>query len=155
MIRMRTLEISVGAFVLAGALAFVVLMVQVSGVSFSRSDGSYTLKATFNDVAGLRVRSKVSMAGVTIGRVTRISVNAAYGEAEVEMQIDSSTGQLPIDTGARILTEGIVGARYVSLEPGADPEMLTDGGTITETQGALVLENLIGDFITRMGGGDS
>jgi phospholipid/cholesterol/gamma-HCH transport system substrate-binding protein len=148
---MRTVEISVGAFVLAGILAFVVLMVQVSGVSFTRSDGSYVLKASFNDVAGLRIRSKVSMAGVTIGRVTRITVDAAYGEAEVEMQIDGSTGPLPVDTGARILTEGILGARYISLMPGADEEMLQDGDYITDTQGALVLENLIGDFITRMG----
>jgi len=151
MIRMRTIEISVGAFVLAGALAFVVLMVQVSGVTFTRDQGSYVLKANFNDVAGLRVRSKVSMAGVTIGRVTKISVDPAYGEAEVEMHINGGTGPLPVDTGARILTEGILGARYISLMPGADEEMLNDGDYITDTQGALVLENLIGDFITNMG----
>jgi phospholipid/cholesterol/gamma-HCH transport system substrate-binding protein len=151
MIRMRTLEISVGAFVLAGALAFVVLMVQVSGVTFSRDQDSYRVYAKFSDVAGLRVRSKVSMAGVTIGRVTAIRVDTAYGEAEIEILIDGSTGPLPIDTGARILTEGIVGARYVSLLPGADEEYLADGDYIEDTQGALVLENLIGDFITRMG----
>jgi phospholipid/cholesterol/gamma-HCH transport system substrate-binding protein len=151
MIRMRTIEISVGAFVLAGALAFVVLMVQVSGVSFARDQGSYQLFAQFNDVAGLRVRSKVSMAGVTIGRVTAITVEPLYGRAIVEMQIDSATGLLPIDTGARILTEGLLGARYIGLMPGADDEMLADGDFIEDTQGALVLENLIGDFITRMG----
>lgn len=151
MIRMRTLEISVGAFVLAGVLAFVVLMVQVSGVTFTRDTGSYRLYAKFSDVAGLRVRSKVSMAGVTIGRVTNITVDTAYGEAEVEIHIDGSTGPLPVDTGARILTEGILGARYISLMPGADEELLGDGDYIEDTQGALVLENLIGDFITRMG----
>ncbi|MGA0838670.1 MAG: outer membrane lipid asymmetry maintenance protein MlaD [Pseudomonadales bacterium] len=149
--RMRTIEISVGAFVLAGALAFVVLMVQVSGVNFESSGEGYRLYAKFNDVAGLRVRSKVSMAGVTIGRVTAISVDTAYGEAEVEIRIDPGTGSLPIDTGARILTEGIVGARYISLMPGADEEMLGDGDSIEDTQGALVLENLIGDFITTLG----
>jgi len=151
MIRMRTIEISVGAFVLAGALAFVVLMVQVSGVSFTRDEGSYRLYAQFNDVAGLRVRSKVSMAGVTIGRVTAITVEPLYGEAIVEMLIDGSTGFLPVDTGARILTEGILGARYIGLMPGADDELLAEGDYIEDTQGALVLENLIGDFITRMG----
>jgi len=151
MIRMRTLEISVGAFVLAGALAFVVLMVQVSGVTFAQDQGSYRVYAKFSDVAGLRVRSKVSMAGVTIGRVTDIKVDTTYGEAEVEILIDGSTGPLPTDTGARILTEGIVGARYISLMPGADDELLADGDYIEDTQGALVLENLIGDFITRMG----
>jgi phospholipid/cholesterol/gamma-HCH transport system substrate-binding protein len=153
MIRMRTLEISVGAFVLAGVLAFVVLMVQVSGVTFAREQGAYRIYAKFNDVAGLRIRSKVSMAGVTIGRVTAITVDTEFGEAEVEMLINGSTGPLSVDTGARILTEGIVGARYVSLLPGADEEMLADGGFIEDTQGALVLENLIGDFVTRMGGG--
>lgn len=152
MIRMRTIEISVGAFVLAGVLAFVVLMVQVSGVSFTREEGNYRLYATFSDVAGLRVRSKVSMAGVTIGRVTGITVDPAYGQATVEMQIIGSTGQLPVDTGARILTEGLLGARYISLMPGADDEMLADGDYIEDTQGALVLENLIGEFVTRLGG---
>jgi len=151
MMRMRTVEISVGAFVLAGAIAFVVLMVQVSGVSLETDSGAYKLYARFSDVAGLRVRSKVSMAGVTIGRVAAIRVDTTYGEAEVEIQINGNTGPLPIDTGARILTEGIVGARYISLMPGADEETLQDGDTIEDTQGALVLENLIGDFITRMG----
>lgn len=151
MMRMRTIEISVGAFVLAGALAFVVLMVQVSGVNFDSGSGGYKLYAKFSDVAGLRVRSKVSMAGVTIGRVTAISVDTAYGEAEVEIRIDPGTGPLPVDTGARILTEGIVGARYISLMPGADEEVLGDGDYIEDTQGALVLENLIGDFITTLG----
>lgn len=151
MMRMRTVEISVGAFVLAGAIAFVVLMVQVSGVSLETDSGAYKLHARFSDVAGLRVRSKVSMAGVTIGRVAAIRVDTTYGEAEVEIQINGDTGPLPIDTGARILTEGIVGARYISLMPGADEETLQDGDTIEDTQGALVLENLIGDFITRMG----
>jgi len=88
---------------------------------------------------------------VTIGRVTDIKVDTTYGEAEVEILIDGSTGPLPTDTGARILTEGIVGARYISLMPGADDELLADGDYIEDTQGALVLENLIGDFITRMG----
>lgn len=152
MIRMRTLEISVGAFVLAGVLAFVVLMVRVSGVTFAQERDSYRLFAKFSDVAGLRVRSKVSMAGVTIGRVVNITVDTAYGEAEVEMVIDGAAGTLPIDTGARILTEGILGARYISLMPGADEEMLADRDYIEDTQGAMVLENLIGDFVTRMGG---
>ena len=103
MMRMRTVEIGVGAFVLAGAIAFVVLMVQVSGVNFEADSGAYKLYARFIDVAGLRVRSKVSMAGVTIGRVTSIRVDTTYGEAEVEIQINGDTGPLPIDTGARIV----------------------------------------------------
>lgn len=148
---MRTVEISVGAFVLAGMLAMVVLVVKVSGVSLSSGAVTHQLFAEFDDVAGLRVRAKVSMAGVTIGRVAAITVNADYGVAVVEIEINEGTWPLSQDTGARILTEGILGARYVGLMPGADPEMLDDGDYITDTQGALVLENLIGDLVTRLG----
>lgn len=148
---MRTIEISVGAFVLAGLLALVVLVVKVSGVSLRASEDMHQVSAEFEDVAGLRVRAKVSMAGVTIGRVAGIRVDPQYGVAIVDMEINERAWPLPVDTGARILTEGILGARYVGLMPGADPEMLEEGEFITDTQGALVLENLIGDLVTRLG----
>ena len=149
--RMRTVEISVGAFVLAGALALTFLAVKVSGVNLAQSSDSYVVKARFDDVAGLRPRAKVSMAGVTVGRVARIEVDMVYGEAVVALEIQGEPGNLSLDTGAQILTEGILGARYVSLLPGADEETLADGDFIEETQGALVLENLVGDLITRLG----
>jgi phospholipid/cholesterol/gamma-HCH transport system substrate-binding protein len=120
--RMRTIEISVGGFVLAGILA------------------------------GLRKRAKVSMAGVTIGRVKDIHVDLEYGEAIVVLELAGAQGSLSIDTGAQILTEGILGARYVNLMAGADEERLMDGDEITDTQGALVLENLIGELVTNLGG---
>ena len=149
--RMRTVEISVGAFVLAGALALIFLAVKVSGVNLAQSSDSYVVQARFDDVAGLRVRAKVSMAGVTVGRVAGIDVDMEYGEAVVTLEINGQPGNLSLDTGAQILTEGILGARYVSLLPGADEETLADGDFIEETQGALVLENLVGDLITRLG----
>ncbi len=149
--RMRTVEISVGAFVLAGALSLVFLAVKVSGVSLGQSSSSYVLIARFDDVSGLRARSKVSLAGVTIGRVAAIEVDMAYGEAVVRLEIDGEPGQLTLDTGAQILTEGILGARYVNLLPGADEDTLGDGDYIEDTQGALILENLVGDLITRLG----
>lgn len=149
--RMRTVETSVGAFVLAGILAGVFLLVQVSGVSVSRAPESYLLYARFDDVAGLRDRARVSIAGVSVGRVRGISVDLQYGDALVELEIDGTPGMLTTDTGAKILTDGILGARYIGLLPGADEEMLGDGDTIEQTQGALVLENLIGDFLTSMG----
>ncbi len=149
--RMRTVEISVGAFVLAGILGLVFLAVQVSGVSLKRAEESYVLKARFDDIAGLRTRAKVSMAGVTIGRVTDIDVDLEWGDAIVTMEIVGEPGTLTTDTGAKILTEGILGARYIGLEPGGDEETLGDGDEIAETQGALVLENLIGEFLTNLG----
>lgn len=148
--RVRTLEISVGAFVLAGALSLVFLAVKVSGVNLAAAGESYTVYARFSDVAGLRKRAKVSVAGVTIGRVADISVDLEYGQAIVKMEIYGKPGGLPADTGAQILTEGMLGARYVNLLPGADTDTLGDGDTITDTQGALVLENMIGDLITKM-----
>jgi phospholipid/cholesterol/gamma-HCH transport system substrate-binding protein len=151
--RMRTVEISVGAFVLAGILGLVFLAVQVSGVRMSQADESYELKARFNDIAGLRTRGKVSMAGVTIGRVKQIEVDMEWGDAVVTMEIMGQPGNLTTDTGAKILTEGILGARYIGLLPGGDDEKLGPGDEITETQGALVLENLIGEFLTNLGDG--
>ena len=149
--RMRTIEISVGGFVLAGIIALVFLAIQVSGVNTTRAQQSYDVIARFDDVAGLRTRAKVSMAGVTIGRVREIDVDMQWGDAVVTMEIMGEPGNLTVDTGAKILTEGILGARYIGLLPGADEETLGDGDEITETQGALVLENLIGDFLTNLG----
>ncbi len=149
--RSRNLELGVGLFVLAGILSLLFLAFEVSGVNAARAESSYRVKAIFDDVAGLRQRGKVSMAGVTIGRVQDISVNMEWGSAEVTLEIFGEPGGLTNDTAAKILTEGILGARYVSLLPGSEDEKLVDGGEITDTQGALVLENLIGEFVTRMG----
>ena len=149
--RMRTIEISVGGFVLAGLLALVFLALQVSGVTRNQTAESYIVTARFDDVAGLRTRAKISMAGVTVGRVRAIDVDMQWGDAIVTMEILGKPGNLTADTDARILTEGILGARYIGLSPGADEETLAPGDEITETQGALVLENLIGEFLTSMG----
>ena len=148
--RMRTVEISVGAFVLAGILALVFLVVRVSGINFEDAS-TYSVSARFDDVAGLKRRAKVSLAGVVVGRVSQIQVDTEYGEAVVTMLIERRAGPLSTDTGAQILTEGIIGSRYVSLLPGADEEVLDDGDEILDTQGALVLENLIGDLVTNLG----
>jgi len=150
-IRMRTLEISVGAFVLAGIVGLVFLAFRVSGVGVGETSGNYVLKAKFDDVAGLRVRSKVSLAGVTIGRVAKIGVDSETAEAIVTMEVSGDVDNLSVDTGARIQTEGFLGGRYISLVPGGEDQLLADGDTITNTQGALVLENLIGDVITKLG----
>lgn len=149
--QLRTVEISVGAFVLAGALALVFLAVQVSGFDLLADRTSYTVQARFSDVAGLRARAKVSLAGVTIGRVVAIEADLDYGEAIVTLELQGEPGSLPLDTGAQIVTEGMLGARYVSLSPGIEEEYLMEGDMITDTQGALVLEQMIGDFVTNRG----
>ncbi len=146
----RSLEVWVGAFVLAGFLALAYLAVQVAGFSFAEQD-AYRISARFDNVAGLRPRARVSVAGVAIGRVADIEVDTTYGEAVVFMDIDANAGPLASDTGARIVTEGIMGARYISLLPGAEEDVLQDGDEIHDTQGALVLESLVGEFVTRLG----
>ena len=150
---MRTLELSVGAFVLLGFAALIFLAVQVSGISLVEED-SYQVQARFDDVAGLRTRAKVSMAGVTVGRVAAIDVDMEWGDALVTLEVFGSPGNLTTDTTAKILTEGILGARYISLLPGADEETIPAGGEIQDTQGALVLENLVGEFLTNLGNSD-
>jgi phospholipid/cholesterol/gamma-HCH transport system substrate-binding protein len=148
---MRTIEISVGAFVLAGIIALIFLAVRVSGINTSADEEGYLLQARFDDVSGLKVRAKVTIAGVAVGRVTSITVDAEYGEAIVGLAVQDAIGPLALDTGAQIVTEGVMGGRYIALTPGADEELLANGDFLTETQGALVLEKLIGDFVTSLG----
>lgn len=149
----RSIEVSVGAFVLSAILALAFLVIKVSGISLDTNAEVHTVIARFDDVSGLRERSKVTMAGVTIGRVANLEIDLEYGQAIVYMEIDGPPGSLTIDTGAQILTEGVLGARYISLLPGADVDFLQDGDFLLEgnTQGAFVLENLIGDLVTRLG----
>jgi len=90
--RMRTIEISVGAFVLAGILALVFLAVKVSGINASADEEGYLLQARFDDVSGLRERAKVTIAGVSVGRVTSIRVDTEYGEAVVGLAVQDSVG---------------------------------------------------------------
>lgn len=137
---------------LAGALALVFLAVRVSGINVGEPTGAYFVTARFDDVAGLTTRAKVSIAGVTVGRVTKVDVDPDYGQAIVTLAIDGRFSQLPSDTGAKILTEGILGGRYIGLSLGGAEETLKDGDEITDTQGAFVLENLIGELVTRVGG---
>lgn len=147
---MRTIEIAVGAFMLAALLGLVFLAVEVSGINVGSEQGTYTLYARFTDVSGLTARARVTLAGVTIGRVSNVRVDPVYAEAVVTLEIEDPY-KLSTDTGAKIQTEGILGGRYVSLVPGADEKYLASGDTIENTQGALVFEDLIGDFIANMG----
>lgn len=150
--RLRTVEISVGAFMLAGILALGFLAIQVSGLSIRDNNrATYKLVAHFNNASGLAVRAKVSVAGVVIGRVTAISLDPVDTRAKVEMAIDKSVNFLTVDTIAAIQTAGILGEKYISLSVGGEPDMLKNGDEIADTQSALVLEDLIGKFLTSVG----
>lgn len=144
----RTLEIWVGVFVALGLLGLFFVAMQVSNLGeFRTAKGSYIVKAHFGNIGGLRVRAPVSMAGVTVGRVERISFDDQRYEAVVDMRIDPAYRSLPEDTSASILTAGLLGEQYVGLSPGGSEEYLKDGDEIELTQSAMVLEQLISRFL--------
>jgi phospholipid/cholesterol/gamma-HCH transport system substrate-binding protein len=143
----RNLELMVGAFLVAGFLAFAFLAIKVSGLSFSAPEDSYRIKAKFDNVAGLTVRARVAVGGVLVGRVTGISLDTDDYMAVVEMAIDGDVRNLTTDSSAAILTSGLLGEKYIGITPGADETFLGDGAMIGDTQSSLVLENLIGKFL--------
>ncbi|MBN3564468.1 outer membrane lipid asymmetry maintenance protein MlaD [Aliamphritea spongicola] len=145
--RIRGLELAVGFFMLASALALLVLALNVSGLTLSESNRSYKVYALFENIGGLTSRSKVTMSGVKIGQVTAIVLDEDQLMARVEMAIDSDVNYLSLDSSASILTSGLLGEKYIGITTGADEEMLQDGDFIEDTQSALVLEELIGKFL--------
>lgn len=144
--RIRTLEIGVGLFLLAGVLALLLLSLRVSGLSVSSGD-TYRLYAYFDNIAGLTARSKVTMAGVTIGKVTAIDLDRESYTGRVTLEIQQDVDILPYDSTASILTAGLLGEKYIGISVGGDEETLGDGDTIRDTQSSLVLEDLIGKFL--------
>lgn len=145
--RTRTLELTVGLFILAGLLALLILALRVSGLTLSTSGDTYTVYAHFDNVSGLTARSKVTMAGVTIGQVKRITFDKNRYTGLVEMAINSDVDTLPADSTASIVTAGLLGEKYIGISVGGDDLVLGDGDEIVDTQSALVLEELIGRFL--------
>jgi phospholipid/cholesterol/gamma-HCH transport system substrate-binding protein len=151
---MRTIEISVGVFMLAGILALAFLAIQVSGLSVrDNNHETYRIYAHFTNASGLTARAKVSVAGVVIGRITAITLDPKDARAKVEMAIDKKVDFLTTDSIAAIQTAGILGEKYISISIGGNPEVFKDGDEFEEgsTQSALVLEDLIGKVLTNLG----
>ncbi|MFK4752140.1 outer membrane lipid asymmetry maintenance protein MlaD [Oceanobacter antarcticus] len=143
----RSVELTVGAFMVIGILALVLMALRVSGLSMSDAGDTYTIKARFENLGGLNERAKVSMAGVTIGRVTKVYLDKEWYSAVVEMEITKDMSTLTSDTSAAILTAGLLGEKYIGLTVGAEEDFLKAGDWIEDTQSALVLEELIGRFL--------
>ena len=151
----RIVEIWVGIFVAAGAAALFMLAMKVSNLASYTDDAGYSLTAKFEDASGLKVRSPVAMAGVRLGRVTDIKFDNQSLEAIVTMRIESKYNTLPKDTSASIYTAGLLGEKYVGLEPGGDEASLKNGDRIKLTQSSMVLEKLIGQFVSKFLNEDS
>lgn len=144
------LELWVGVFVASGLVALAMLAFQVGAIGSSEVDDPYQLKAHFSNIGGLKVRSPVTVAGVRIGRVANITFNHDRYQASVTLSIDGRYKDIPSDASASILTSGLLGEQYIGIEPGGSEEFLRDGDEIQLTQSALVLENLIGQFMVKM-----
>lgn len=150
MMNSRLVEIWVGIFVAGGLAALFMLAMQVSNLSTYSNDEGYEINARFEDISGLKVRSPVTMAGVNIGRVKAISFDDQTFQAVVTMRIEEKYREtLPKDTSASIYTAGLLGEKYVGLEPGGAMKTLGQGDEIKLTQDSLVLEKLIGQFVSK------
>ncbi|GMV47258.1 MAG: hypothetical protein AMXMBFR66_26560 [Pseudomonadota bacterium] len=143
----KGIETLVGLFVLLGLLGLVFLALQAANLGSTRSGDSYALTARFDNIGGLKVRAPVRTAGVVVGRIKSITLDPKTYQGVVEMDIDRRF-RFPKDSAAKILTSGLLGDQYVGIEPGGDDKDLAPGDTLAQTQSAVVLENLIGQFLT-------
>lgn len=142
----KSVEFATGLFIFLGLLALFFLITQTTNIQAYGGEG-YTVTARFTNVGSLKVRAPVAMAGVTIGRVERVEVDPERLDAVVTLTIDSRYSAIPADSSASILTSGLLGEKYVGIEPGGDLESLTEGDEVLFTQSAVVLENLISKYL--------
>jgi phospholipid/cholesterol/gamma-HCH transport system substrate-binding protein len=140
------LDLWVGLFVIAGIGALLFLALKVGSMNTVKTADSYEVVARFDNVGGLKPRAPVKSAGVVVGRVSDIRFDNETYEAAVTLRIDKRYA-FPMDTSAAIMTSGLLGEQYIGLEAGGDEQSLKDKDRISLTQSAVVLENLIGQFI--------
>ncbi|HEX7685713.1 MAG TPA: outer membrane lipid asymmetry maintenance protein MlaD [Trinickia sp.] len=140
------LDFWVGLFVLVGLIAVLFLALKVGNMSSLSFQPTYPVKLKFDNIGGLKVRAPVKSAGVVVGRVASIGFDTNTYQALVTIDLDKQY-PFPKDTSAKILTSGLLGEQYIGLQAGGDDQMLKAGDTISMTQSAIVLENLIGQFL--------
>ncbi len=143
----RRLELGVGLFAVLGLGALLMLSMKVSNLSHIFAETGYLVTARFQNIGGLKVKSPVKMAGVRIGRVVAIQLDEQAYQALVTLEIEANYTKIPIDTKASIFTAGLLGEQYIGLKEGYEESYLTENGEIFITQPALVLEQLIGQFL--------
>ena len=139
-------DVWVGLFVMAGAAGVLFLALKAGNLLSINFDQTYAVVASFDNIGGLKPRAAVKSAGVVIGRVESISFDDKTFQASVAMQLQQKFA-FPKDSSAKILTAGLLGEQYVGIEPGGNEKNLAPGDVITQTQSAVVLENLISQFL--------
>lgn len=147
MMQNKSTEIIVGMFVAVGIAALFMLAMKVSNLGEYADEAGYQVTAEFQNIGGLKVRAPVTMAGVRVGRVSDISLHPTSYNAEVTIDMYAQYDNIPLDTAASIYTAGLLGEQYIGLEAGAEEEFLQGGDVIYLTQPALVLEQVIGQFL--------
>jgi phospholipid/cholesterol/gamma-HCH transport system substrate-binding protein len=148
LVKNRTMEVLVGVFMVVGVLALFFLAMKVSNLAGS-GDGEdgYPVLAHFANIGSLKVRAPVTLSGVRVGRVAAISIDRQTYEAVVTLNIYRQYDNIPNDTFANIFTAGLLGEQYIALEPGGSSDYLQAGDYLDNTQSALVLEQVIGQFL--------
>jgi len=144
-------ELASGIFLLLGVAALVWLATSATNYGQDIGKETYSVTARFQNVADLRDRAPVKIGGVTVGMVESIGLDPVSFEAVVTMNISTGFAEIPSDTGAAVLTSGMLGNRYIGLEPGGAPDMLQDGDEIFITQSAFVLEQVVGKVLFNAG----
>jgi phospholipid/cholesterol/gamma-HCH transport system substrate-binding protein len=139
-------ETLVGLFVALGLIAIVFLAMKSANLLSFSFDSTYMLQARFDNVGGLKVNAPVKSAGVTVGRIASIRFDDKTFQGLVTMNIEKQF-VFPVDSSAKILTAGLLGDNYLGIEPGGDEKDLQPGDTIKMVQSAIVIENLIGQFL--------
>ncbi len=139
-------DVWVGLFVVLGAIALVFLALKAANLGTFSMGSTYSLTARFDNIGGLKVRAPIKSAGVVVGRVSAIGFDDQMYQGVVTLDIQSQY-VFPTDSSAKILTSGLLGEQYIGLEPGGEEENFAAGNTIRYTQSAVVLENLISQFL--------
>ena len=139
-------DVWVGLFVLLGAVAILFLALRAANLTSLSLSSTYPLTAKFDNIGGLKPKAAVKSAGVVVGRVETIDFDDKSFQARVQLAMQTRY-TFPKDSSLKILTSGLLGEQYVGIEAGADDKNLAAGDTITTTQSAVVLENLIGQFL--------
>lgn len=153
-IRGPRLEFSVGAFLLLALASLLVLAVASTNQRFGLGGGGYELTARFSQIGQLRPQAPVKIGGVVIGQVADIQLDPVKYDSIVSLKLDGKFVDLPADTSASILTAGLLGESYISLQPGGDPEVLANGDEIVFTQPSVDLIQLVGKYMFSGPGGN-
>lgn len=150
----RSLDLGAGLFILLGFAALGFLVTQTTDLRRYSSSDTYQVDVRFTNTGELKPRSPVRMAGVNVGKVESIALDPYTFEAIVSMSISNEFDQIPEDSTALVLTSGLLGDKYIGIEPGGSDEFIAEGGEFYIKQDAVVLENLISRFVTANDSGD-